>query len=258
MALTLFSCSKDPDKVVSISPAHFTVEDQLKIGNTFHDAMLANPDYFSILSKSEYPAAHNYLNTLCQSLLFTSQVTRRNAYEWSFNILQDDEMEAAFFLPGGHLYITTGLLKYAENESQLFAILAHEIYYVETDAMIQAMKEEYSATLLGDILLDNPIEDLPELSEKMMHVVIEETHVYHADAYAIDLICPFQYHAASLQMLLAKAMSGHESERPLWLYCRAGNPKDRQSHIANLAESCGIEGITNAETYLDFKLNMLP
>jgi predicted Zn-dependent protease len=48
---------------------------------------------------------------------------------WNFRVLRDPQPNA-FALPNGSIYITTGLIFLVDNESQLAAILAHEITHV--------------------------------------------------------------------------------------------------------------------------------
>ncbi|MEO6654829.1 MAG: M48 family metalloprotease [Pyrinomonadaceae bacterium] len=48
---------------------------------------------------------------------------------WKFRILRDPQPNA-FALPNGSVYVSTGLLALLENESQLAAVLAHELTHV--------------------------------------------------------------------------------------------------------------------------------
>ena len=48
---------------------------------------------------------------------------------WRFRALRDPQPNA-FALPNGSIYVTTGLLTLIDNESQLAAIIAHELTHV--------------------------------------------------------------------------------------------------------------------------------
>ena len=52
-----------------------------------------------------------------------------HSYEFRFYIVNDSDPNA-FAMPGGYVYITTGLLKMIESEDELAAVLAHEIAHV--------------------------------------------------------------------------------------------------------------------------------
>jgi metalloendopeptidase OMA1, mitochondrial len=47
-------------------------------------------------------------------------------FEWEFNVLQSDQVNA-FCLPGGKVGVFTGLLRIVENDDQLATVLSHEI-----------------------------------------------------------------------------------------------------------------------------------
>jgi predicted Zn-dependent protease len=50
-------------------------------------------------------------------------------YPYYFKVVQDDSINA-FALPGGPMYVHTGLLRAAENEAQLAGVLAHELSHI--------------------------------------------------------------------------------------------------------------------------------
>ena len=50
-------------------------------------------------------------------------------YPYSFKIVSDDSINA-FALPGGPMFIHTGLIKAADNEAQLAGVMGHEISHV--------------------------------------------------------------------------------------------------------------------------------
>ena len=68
------------------------------------------------------PIVSEYLNRLGQNLVRNSDVT----FPVTFKMIEADEINA-FTLPGGHIFINTGLFKLSGNESELAAAIAHEI-----------------------------------------------------------------------------------------------------------------------------------
>jgi Zn-dependent protease with chaperone function len=72
-------------------------------------------------------------------------------YPYYFKVVQDDSINA-FALPGGPMYIHTGLIKAAENEAQLAGVLAHELSHVVLrHGTRQATKAQF--VTLGAILV---------------------------------------------------------------------------------------------------------
>ena len=75
----------------------------------------------------EDEAANAYLFRV-GSLLIPAGLVLDNV-NWKFRALRDPEPNA-FSLPNGSVYVTTGLLALVDNESQLAAMLAHELAHV--------------------------------------------------------------------------------------------------------------------------------
>src|SRR6201988_2713747 len=68
-----------------------------------------------------------YLSRIGLSLVPRDLVLER--VSWKFRALRDPQPNA-FALPNGSIYVTTGLMTLIDNESQLAAILAHELTHV--------------------------------------------------------------------------------------------------------------------------------
>lgn len=70
--------------------------------------------------------AEAWLNRIGQRLAQTPQA---NAYPYYFKLVNEDSINA-FALPGGPMFVHTGLIKAAESEDQVAGVLAHEMSHV--------------------------------------------------------------------------------------------------------------------------------
>jgi len=71
------------------------------------------------------PILGEYINRLGQNLVRNSDAKM----PVSFKIIDDDSINA-FTLPGGHVFVNSGLIRVAETEAELAAAMAHEIGHV--------------------------------------------------------------------------------------------------------------------------------
>src|SRR4051794_24239451 len=67
-----------------------------------------------------------WLNGIGGQLAKTPQA---NAYPYYFRLVNEDSINA-FALPGGPMFVHTGLIKAADNEGQVVGVLAHEMSHV--------------------------------------------------------------------------------------------------------------------------------
>ena len=80
---------------------------------------------------------------------------RRRQFEYTFHVI--DERDAnAFALPGGRVYVNSGLLETAGGEGELAGVLAHEISHVAlrhgTASASKAVIAELGVALLGELI----------------------------------------------------------------------------------------------------------
>jgi len=71
------------------------------------------------------PIIAEYVNRLGQNLARHSDAK----VPFSFKVIEDDNLNA-FALPGGYIFVHTGLIKIADEEDELAAAMAHEIAHV--------------------------------------------------------------------------------------------------------------------------------
>jgi predicted Zn-dependent protease len=92
------------------------------------------------------PEAEAWLNQIGQRLAKTPQA---NSYPYYFKLVNEDSINA-FALPGGPMYVHTGLIKAADNEAEVAGVLAHEMSHVALrHGAAQIGKQQTWGTLFG-------------------------------------------------------------------------------------------------------------
>ena len=87
-----------------------------------------------------YPdsAMQRYVAQLGARLAATSE---RPNLEWTFRVV-DDPAVNAFAVPGGHIYVTRGILAHLNSEAELAAVLGHEIGHVTARHTVAQMSQQ--------------------------------------------------------------------------------------------------------------------
>ena len=68
------------------------------------------------------------------------------SFPFRFSVVRDESVNA-FALPGGPIYIHTGLLELADNEAQLASVLAHEVSHVVLRHSAKAISKQKAVEL---------------------------------------------------------------------------------------------------------------
>lgn len=92
----------------------------------------------------ENEGLQNYIDSVGQKI---ARVSHKPYWEYHFAALKDDSVNA-FALPGGHIFITKGMLEHLQTEAQLAAILAHETVHVVARDTSNVMSNEIGISLL--------------------------------------------------------------------------------------------------------------
>ena len=99
------------------------------------------------------PQALAYIRDVGERLHAQTPVANR---PFEFEIVDDPSVNA-FSIPGGHIYVNSGLIGTAGKADELAAVLAHEISHVVARHVIKQAEKQQEISAIGSILLgQNP------------------------------------------------------------------------------------------------------
>src|SRR5690242_4850293 len=94
------------------------------------------------------PKVDAYLTKLGMKLV-AKLPTRGVTYPWEFHCVNDKSINA-FALPGGYVFVNRGAIEAADNESQLAAVMGHELSHVTLrHGTAQATKAQFAQGAAG-------------------------------------------------------------------------------------------------------------
>lgn len=120
-----------------------------------------------------------YVQTVARPLLAN---LRRPRIRYRFHVVESDEINA-FALPGGHIFVMTGLLKFVENEAQLTAVLGHEISHIDLRHCVEHYQYQYQLKQAGM----PTVGWLVELAHRLATINFSSVQELEADAHGESL-----------------------------------------------------------------------
>ena len=86
----------------------------------------------------------------------TNQYPVAKNFTWEFFVIENNEEANAFCLPGGKVFVYTGLFKYADNDDELAAVMGHEIGHAlarhGAERMSSSQVQQVSGQVLGAVM----------------------------------------------------------------------------------------------------------
>jgi len=163
---------------------------------------------------------------------------------WRFGILDTDEINA-FACPGGYVFVTRGALDLTDDESELAALLAHEIQHVTERHAVKSIQASYRNKALvsegvkagGRGLHADPalIRVFGELTDDMTNTLLEKglsrKLELKADRDAILLLADGGYDPQALERVIQR-MAAKRNQAKLGILKRTHPPAARRAKEA--------------------------
>ena len=196
------------------------------------------------------PVLQDYVRTLGQRLASTPQA-RESGFPFNFTVLEDKSVNA-FALPGGPMFIFTGLIRNVDNEAQLAAVMSHEMAHVilrhGTHEASKANLIKLPVLLAGEALgSQSLLTMLTNLGANAFILKYSRDAESEADALGAHLMAEAGYDPAEMARFFNKlnAAGGRSSS---WTQFLSDHPNPGNRERAILQEAQLIQGRYGYET----------
>jgi predicted Zn-dependent protease len=141
--------------------------DEARLGAEFDAQLRTDPK-----ARQEYPvfvpnttarqAFQNYVLGLANEVYAAVPAKDKPGYPFKFTLI-DADVQNAFAVPGGYVYIYTGIIKSMRTEAELVGVLGHEIAHVTQHHYRDALAKQAGMSILFQALLGNDAGQLTQV-----------------------------------------------------------------------------------------------
>ena len=161
------------------------------------------------------PALQAYLNRICKTIVINSP--RPDIFNGYFIAVLDTDEINAFATPGGHIFLTRGLIACASGEDALAAVIAHEVAHIQlqhaltsirnaryTNAAISGLLAGFDEASGGDIqeLVSIMGESVNEIVTTLVVRGFSKSQELEADETALSLLASAGYQPSGMLEML--------------------------------------------------------
>jgi predicted Zn-dependent protease len=140
----------------------------------------------------------------------------RNDIAYHFAVIKKDELNA-FAMPGGYIYVYTGLMKDVDDEAQLAAVIAHEVGHVAARHATERLTAMYGYQFVASLILgQNPnayAKLVAEMASSGGFLAYSRSNEYEADRLGVKYLHAAGYEPKGMVELMG-VLKGMESREP--------------------------------------------
>lgn len=185
----------------------FTDADEVKMGIQFDKEIRSNPKEYPIYTKN--PGVKRYINDrIFKHILNSPEIKKRKVYKYKMEIIDNDSVLNAFAVPGGYVYIYTGLLKYLDSEAALAGVIGHEIAHVERRHATQRITAAYGMQIVASLALGNNPAQISEIAANLFTglalLANSRSAEDESDEYSIKYLKSTRYYPGAVKFFFEK------------------------------------------------------
>lgn len=171
---------------------------EMQIGAQMHQNLIAQG-----MRLSSDPALNRYVTGIGQRLL---PYNRRANLPFNFFVVQDRNVNA-FATMGGYVYVTTGLLRTADNEAQVASVIGHEMGHIEKKHLLQQIRQSMLAQGLASVVLGQNRSQLASLGvDLLVRRPLSREDEYQADSVGLRTIRDANYATSAMPDFMRKLL----------------------------------------------------
>lgn len=185
----------------------FTDADDVQLGLEVSNEISSNPAEYPIYTADK--SLKNYIvNNIFNEILASPAVAKKNVYSYKLEIVDNDSVLNAFALPGGPVYVYTGLLKYLDSEAALAGVLGHEIAHAERRHATQRMTQYYGVSVLFSLILGEKPSQLAEIAANLFVGVAflanSRSNEDESDEYSVKYLKDTRFYPGGVKFFFEK------------------------------------------------------
>lgn len=112
-------------------------------------------------------ALQSYVSELGRKITSAAREQTPEGINFTFKVVDDDETVNAFAIPGGTIYVYSGLLKLADDEAEVLGVLGHEVAHVTQRHVARRLIAAYGIEAITGIVLGENGGDLAKMAAQL-------------------------------------------------------------------------------------------
>lgn len=239
----------------------YSKQDDITLGQQMAAQIAADPAHYPVLNN---PTIRSYVQSIENKIVSSPNVQNKD-FNYYVTIINDDNTVNAFSIPGGPMYVYTGLMKFIDNEATLAGVIAHETTHADHRHATQQMTQQYGLETIAALALGQNSGVLQQavasLAGNLALLKFSRDDERDADKGSFDDLNQLPgrpWYPAAIKYFMVKVLAQGEKTSSLQNLFNTHPPsQERLDNINKLAASAGLPEPSasqlNAQTYASYK-----
>lgn len=171
----------------------------------------------SILSPEKYAEAYAYVNHIRGTILASGQLQHAQDFNWDIHIIQDTSVVNAICMPGGHIYLYTGMIQFLDSEDELAGVLGHEMAHADLRHGTSQVIENSGLQLIIGFIFGFDAGGIVQIGQNLLQLKFSRDDEKQADQYAVRYLYHTPYDARGIKHFFEKMQSQSSTHIPEFL-----------------------------------------
>ncbi|HEX8547908.1 MAG TPA: M48 family metallopeptidase [Cytophagaceae bacterium] len=224
------------------------------LGSQYSEQVNADVSQFPVLDSTANPQVYEYVGSIRDKILSSDDIKYKSEFPYTLKVIRNDSIMNAFCIPGGYIYVYTGLIKYLDTESELAGVLAHEIAHAEQRHSIKQMSKSMGLSFLIGLVFSGDVESLFRLGGNLLVLKFSRNDEREADEYAVKYLYDTSYDPRGVSKFFEKLLNEKkDADVPNFLSTHPAS-QDRVDDILRTWKEMGSKtGETGRERHEEIK-----
>jgi beta-barrel assembly-enhancing protease len=158
-----------------------SIENEEKLGELIVNELVLADHKMKILQNPQIDSAINVI------LKRINDVSGPTDYNYKITVIENEKINA-FALPGGNIFLFSGLIKFAEYPEEVAAVLAHELGHVEKRHVVNKLLKELGISILMMVITGSDNMLTNEIGRTAISTVFDRNQEKEADQFALEVL----------------------------------------------------------------------
>jgi beta-barrel assembly-enhancing protease len=178
-----------------------SVEEEWEMGRQFEEEIARE------LPLSDDPVVQGYVTRIGEELVARSEMAE---LDWRFYVVEEPEEINAFNVPGGLVYVYSGLILEADSAAELIGVMGHEVAHGVARHGTERLSQQFGLAVLAELVLGQD----PGMIQQIVAQIVgagaiarfSQSQEFEADDMGVQLMTDAGYDPQGMVVLLERLL----------------------------------------------------